>query len=693
MRRRGPAAWTWAGLVVRFRTTTTGTTIAAGYPWRLRHRTGRLADEPRTPSRLRGRLAGPRPRPRMGRPARAATTDFLCSGRSAAATTTSPACLPADEGVAAATLPAARPRTTSATASPPACCAPRCGSGSRPAPGRSAPWPRIAVEPAQLPVRAAADGAAPGDRPAADRRRRRHRQDHRGRPDRRRAARPGRARTGLAVLCSPGAGRAVAGASCASNSASTPRLVLASTVDRLERGLMLGRVALRPPPARRSSPPTSSSPTGAATSSSALPRPGHRRRGPHLRRRPTTAPGSAEPAALRAAARLAADPTGTCPGHRDPALRQGGAPSATCSACSTRSWRTVDLDTRSGRELLARHFVQRRAPTSATTYDEDDDAFAETTAFPGPARSRRDLQLAPAYRACSTTSSPTPARQVPQPAPAGKRQPRVAGGRRSRCCARWPPPRGPPPQTLRTRSATVDADTAEEADELGAPASSTPPTTTRWRASTSPPARRPTPTTRRRRRRQLGRRWRRAFADRGPARSDAQARGADQRSSRRCSPTATTRSSSAASSPPPSTSPSTSTARSARRPHVRAVTGTLSPQQRLERSRSPRREPAHDPTARRVLVATDCLSEGVNLQDALRRRRPLRPGLEPHPARAAGGPGRPLRPAQRRRPGRHPYGEDNGIDGIVLDVLIRKHRQIAQGPGRLRLRARRAATA
>ena len=44
-------------------------------------------------------------------------------------------------------VPRRRRRTTSATPRPPGCCAPRCASGSGPAPGRSGPWPSIAVEP------------------------------------------------------------------------------------------------------------------------------------------------------------------------------------------------------------------------------------------------------------------------------------------------------------------------------------------------------------------------------------------------------------------------------------------------------------------------------------------------------------------------------------------------------------------
>ena len=67
---------------------------------------------------------------------------------------------------------------------------------------------------------------------------------------------------------------------------------------------------------------------------------------------------------------------------------------------------------------------------------------------------------------------------------------------------------------------------------------------------------------------------------------------------------------------------------------------------------------------------------------ALRRRRPLRPRLEPDPPRAARGPRRPLRPDRATSSAPSPlYGRDNRIDGIVLDVLLRKHRAIRKTTG------------
>ena len=82
---------------------------------------------------------------------------------------------------------------------------------------------------------------------------------------------------------------------------------------------------------------------------------------------------------------------------------------------------------------------------------------------------------------------------------------------------------------------------------------------------------------------------------------------------------------------------------------IDAVTGEMVPEEREERvARIGAAQGA------RILVATDCLSEGINLQGALRRRRSLRPLLEPDAPRAARGPRRSIRSAE---PGgaRHPH--------------------------------------
>ncbi|MGW5315503.1 helicase-related protein [Nocardia thailandica] len=114
---------------------------------------------------------------------------------------------------------------------------------------------------------------------------------------------------------------------------------------------------------------------------------------------------------------------------------------------------------------------------------------------------------------------------------------------------------------------------------------------------------------------------------------------------------------------------------------VRAVTGTLSPQQRLQRIEHLAEEAGDDEDARRVLVATDCLSEGVNLQhhfDAV-----IHYDLAWNPTRHDQREGRVDRYGQKRDFVKviTLYGSDNGIDGKVLEVLIKKHRQIQKDLG------------
>ena len=110
---------------------------------------------------------------------------------------------------------------------------------------------------------------------------------------------------------------------------------------------------------------------------------------------------------------------------------------------------------------------------------------------------------------------------------------------------------------------------------------------------------------------------------------------------------------------------------------VASVTGTLPPDERMERIRAL----AKDPSRRPVLVATDCLSEGVNLQDQF--QAVVHYDLAWNPTRHEQREGRVDRFGQAARVVRAVtiYGADNGIDGIVLDVLLRKHEQIRKALG------------
>jgi hypothetical protein len=106
-----------------------------------------------------------------------------------------------------------------------------------------------------------------------------------------------------------------------------------------------------------------------------------------------------------------------------------------------------------------------------------------------------------------------------------------------------------------------------------------------------------------------------------------------------------------------------------------AVTGTLAPAEREQRVDELGR---HE---RRVLVATDCLAEGINLQeyfDAV-----VHYDLSWNPTRHEQREGRVDRYGQPRNTVRVVtfYGENSPIDGLVLDVLLRKHQRIRKSLG------------
>ena len=108
---------------------------------------------------------------------------------------------------------------------------------------------------------------------------------------------------------------------------------------------------------------------------------------------------------------------------------------------------------------------------------------------------------------------------------------------------------------------------------------------------------------------------------------------------------------------------------------VAAVTGQLPPAEREERVAALAKSP------KRVLVCTDCLSEGINLQehfDAV-----IHYDLSWNPTRHEQREGRVDRYGQPSKIVRVVtyYGVDNQIDGLVLDVLIRKHKTIRSSLG------------
>ncbi len=111
------------------------------------------------------------------------------------------------------------------------------------------------------------------------------------------------------------------------------------------------------------------------------------------------------------------------------------------------------------------------------------------------------------------------------------------------------------------------------------------------------------------------------------------------------------------------------------KPEIDCVTGTLPPAEREERVDKLSLQD------RRLLVATDCLSEGINLQEAF--DSVIHYDLAWNPTRHEQREGRVDRYGQKQPTIEIAfiYGQDNGIDGIVLDILINKHRSIQKTLG------------
>jgi superfamily II DNA or RNA helicase len=108
---------------------------------------------------------------------------------------------------------------------------------------------------------------------------------------------------------------------------------------------------------------------------------------------------------------------------------------------------------------------------------------------------------------------------------------------------------------------------------------------------------------------------------------------------------------------------------------VASVSGTLPPDERELRVNQLKG------SEKRVLVCTDCLSEGINLQEGF--DAVIHYDLSWNPTRHEQREGRVDRFGQKTPRVRvlTYYGVDNQIDGIVLDVLLRKHRTIRSSLG------------
>jgi len=338
---------------------------------------------------------------------------------------------------------------------------------------------------------------------------------------------------------------------------------------------------------------------------------------------------------------------------------------------------TADLDTDAGRQLLAQHFVQRkRADVRRFLTVNDglaDDSLREDTSFPSD-RNFADLtyRLSPAYRALLDDAIAYASERVTAAGDRGKRDARIAWWSAIALLRSLVSSPRAAAQTLRTRSAAAIAATAEEADQLGAPLIRDSSDSDALEGFDVAPGAETDDAGAR-----LAELADRAERLEGPAEDrklatlikhlkSLLAEGYHPIVFCRYIPTA-------------EYVAEHLEGKLGRKAVVRSVTGTLSPQQRLERIEELAAEAAED--AHRVLVATDCLSEGVNLQhhfDAV-----IHYDLAWNPTRHDQREGRVDRFGQKRDVVKviTLYGSDNGIDGKVLEVLIKKHRQIQKDLG------------
>ncbi|MER6213691.1 helicase-related protein [Streptomyces sp. NPDC001674] len=350
----------------------------------------------------------------------------------------------------------------------------------------------------------------------------------------------------------------------------------------------------------------------------------------------------------------------------------------------------VNLESEAGRKLLAQHFVARkRADVRQYLTKEDgltDDSLAERTAFPSDRYFKDETyKLSPAYRALLDDAIAYASERVEAAGNQGKREARIAWWSAIALLRSLVSSPRAAAQTLRTRSAAAIAASAEEADRLGAPLNSDAADSDALEGMDVAPGAETDGAGDR-----LSDLAERAAALEGVG-DDLKLKALIKHLKAlladgyhpivfcRYIPTAEYLEAELGAG-------ETEDGKKKRSPLgantvVKAVTGTLSPQQRVQRIEELAAEAGTDKAARRVLIATDCLSEGVNLQhyfDAV-----LHYDLAWNPTRHDQREGRVDRYGQKRDEVRviTLYGDDNGIDGKVLEVLIKKHRQIKKDLG------------
>ncbi|MEZ0161447.1 DEAD/DEAH box helicase [Streptomyces griseorubens] len=341
---------------------------------------------------------------------------------------------------------------------------------------------------------------------------------------------------------------------------------------------------------------------------------------------------------------------------------------------------TLDLENPAGRAKLAEHFVARkRADVRDYLTKEDglaDDSLAERTAFPSDRWTKDEpYKLTPAYRALLDDAIAYAADRVHAAGEQGKREARIAWWSVIALLRSMVSSPAAAAQTLKTRSESATARTAQEADVLGSPVAADSAENDRLEGMDVAPGAAESEDAGARLL-ELAGRAEELMGPAGDAKLKALTKHLKDLIGKGYNPIVFCRY-----IPTADYLAQQLDGKLGKKTRIAAVTGTLSPQQRLERIEQLAAEEGGDPSVRRVLIATDCLSEGVNLQhhfDAV-----VHYDLAWNPTRHDQREGRVDRYGQKRDQVRviTMYGEDNGIDGKVLEVLFKKHRQIKKDLG------------
>ncbi|MER7548640.1 DEAD/DEAH box helicase [Streptomyces anulatus] len=343
----------------------------------------------------------------------------------------------------------------------------------------------------------------------------------------------------------------------------------------------------------------------------------------------------------------------------------------------------LDLESPAGRAKLAEHFVARkRADVREYLTKEDglaDDSLVQRTAFPSDRWTKDEpYKLTPEYRALLDDAIAYARDRVAAAREQGRREARIAWWSVIALLRSMVSSPAAAAQTLKTRSESATARTAQEADALGSPVAADSADNDRLEGMDVAPGAAESEEAGARLL-ELSERAAELVGPAGDAKLKALTRHLKGLIADGYSPIVFCRY-----IPTAEYLATQLEGKLGRKTKIAAVTGTLSPQQRLERIEQLAAESAGeaaDPAARRVLIATDCLSEGVNLQhhfDAV-----VHYDLAWNPTRHDQREGRVDRYGQKRDQVRviTMFGEDNGIDGKVLEVLFMKHRQIMKDLG------------